>query len=143
LLHAGAEEGGLDHFVRIREDSETLGINRRTAFLVEPFLRHPHSTNGVPQLVGESRTWTRGAMSAQHLEFVEDVLAVLELCPEQVHVGVVWVSLVMVFRLVALLALLRTLESEGSDDGRLGSTEGGCVTHLESNCRLVCLSRAT
>jgi hypothetical protein len=76
-------------------------------------------------------------MSAQDLEFVEDVLAVLELCPEQVHVGVVRVSLVVVFRLVALLALLRTLESEGSDDGRLGSTEGGLVAHLESNCRLV------
>ncbi len=144
MLHSGAEEGRLHHSVRVLEECESLGINR--AILAEVSLGESHSTDGVSQPFGESRTGSRGAMSAQDLQFVEDVhsfladLVLLELCPEQVHLGVVRVSLVMVFRLVAVLALLRALEPEGSDDERLGFPEGGLV-HLESNCRLICLPR--
>jgi hypothetical protein len=144
LLHAGAEEGGLHHSVRVLEACESFGINR--AILAEVSLGESHSTDGVSQPFGESRTGSRGAMSAQDLQFVEDVhsflavLALLEVCPEQVHLGVVRVSLVMVFGLVAVLALLRALESEGSDDDRLGFPEGGLV-HLESVCRLIGLPR--
>ncbi len=139
FLHSGAEEGGLHHSVRVLEECESFGINR--AILAEVSLGEAHSTDGVSQPFGESRTGSRGAMSAQDLQFAEDVIVVLDVRPQQVHLGVVRVSLVMVFGLVAVLALLRALESEGSDDDRLGFPEGGLVAHLESVCRLICLPR--
>lgn len=136
MLHSGAEEGRLHKTIRVREDSETLGIDRSVG-LVEVPLRDPRRTEGVSQSVRDSRLETR----AQNLEIVEDVLVVLERCPDQVHLGVVRVSLVFVFGRVALLALLRALEPEGRDDCRLGLLERGGVGHLESNCRLICLPR--
>ena len=139
MLHSGAEEGGILEPVRIFEESETLGIDRRAAFLVEVLLEESHSTDGVEQSLG-----ARNALRiVENLDLVEDVhsflavLALLEVRPDQVLLGMVRVPVPFVFRRVARPPLLCALETEGSEDGRLDLLERGGVGHLESVCRLV------
>ena len=140
MLHSGAEEGGILEPVRIFEESETLGINRRAAFLVEVSLEESHSTDGVEKFLGARNALCR----VENLDLVEDVhsflavLALLEVRPDQELLGMVRVPVPFVFRRVARPPLLRTLESERSEDGRLDFRESG---HLESNSRLCGLSR--
>ena len=135
MLHSSSKEGGLLELVRKLEDSEILGINRAVVF-PEVRLRGARSTDGVVELVA-------GLVLSRVLDFqiVEDVLAVLDVCPEQVVLGVVWMVVPVVFRRVSRLALLCVLEAEERDDGRLDLLEGDGVGHLESGCRLLCLTR--
>ena len=128
MFHSSAEEGGLLELVRQLEDSKILGINRAVV-CPEVRLRGARSTDGVVQLVV-------GLVLSRILDFqiVEDVLAILDVCPEQVVLGVVWMVVPVVFGRVARLALLCILEAEGRDDGRLDLLEGA---HLESNFRFV------
>lgn len=110
-VHSSSEVGAHLHRIRLREDSESPGINRREGLGV--FLRHFHPTYRVDQLV-----------SVLDFEGVEGVLALFDFCPYQKRLGVVRMVFPL-FRLGAGLALLRLVEIVAAEDVRLDLFEGG------------------